>query len=834
MGYNKEENIEGNKYRFDITPHIVKQLGEQLVPDEITALLELIKNSYDADASYVTIEINTTGQYLKEDLAYPNHNGFIVVEDDGFGMSENTILKSWLVISYSGKREFKEKGSKTPEGRTPLGDKGLGRLSTQRLASICEIFTNENSKTGTHLAFDWKDFETEERLSHVKIQSDTFNPKKPNGTKLILSNIKYSEAWNGPNLEKFKGQVSQLISPYKENRPFEVYISVNGISIDLEKSNEQLRDLATSRFKFKFDGKNLIIEGKSKLSKFRGNKKEEFFKFLAHDNGKKFGEFLKVKFPEYKLSTDKDYFLEFEQSFSFELDIPRLQTIVVQDNNRDKTIKANPGPFEGIIDEFNFDTWMSENEEVKDIFGQLSNYRSFAQNQSGIKIFRNGFAVLPYGIDGQDWLKLSESQTKTTFYDIRPSNVIGYFAIDESENRNLKEKTDRQGFISNPYSTNFYSLAYFIRDKINEYQRSIRRRYDDFLKEYATENTGIQTVTQSFNELNSISTSSDAVINQVATTQIVLNETVSEQEVIVDEVENNPLFSSDENKKEYEKAKKLLERLKKVQEVFEKFEKIVEKTKNLKDIINILEPKIRILEEQLDDFSELASLGLTAESVSHEFASIAERLSEKAAYYSNKLKSKQLTDSDIYVLMEYINSTVNGLKIQLKHLDPALKYNKEKRNSISLSNLFLEEKEYYSNRFKKNEIDFSIKTINNFSIKINKGKFIQIVDNLLNNSEFWLIEKKQNEPNFKPEISITIDSPWVYISDNGYGITPSIENQIFEPFVTTKPKGKGRGLGLFIVQQLLDSSGCSITLEPEKNKLNRKYIFAINLSNIIE
>ena len=91
------------KYHFDITPHIVKQLGEQLVSDEITALLELIKNSFDADATYVSIEINTTGQYTKEKLFYPNHRGFIVVEDDGFGMSENTIMKSWLLISYSQK-----------------------------------------------------------------------------------------------------------------------------------------------------------------------------------------------------------------------------------------------------------------------------------------------------------------------------------------------------------------------------------------------------------------------------------------------------------------------------------------------------------------------------------------------------------------------------------------------------------------------------------------------------------------------------------------------------------------------------------------------------------
>lgn len=167
------------KYHFDITPHIVKQLGEQLVSDEITALLELIKNSFDADATYVSIEINTTGQYTKEKLFYPNHRGFIVVEDDGFGMSENTIMKSWLLISYSQKRELKEAKKKTPGGRTPLGDKGLGRLSTQRLADICEIFTNEEKESGTHIAFNWKDFEKEDALSEVRIQAEHFSSQKP-------------------------------------------------------------------------------------------------------------------------------------------------------------------------------------------------------------------------------------------------------------------------------------------------------------------------------------------------------------------------------------------------------------------------------------------------------------------------------------------------------------------------------------------------------------------------------------------------------------------------------------------------------------------------------
>lgn len=827
------------EYHFDITPHIVKQLGEQLVPDEVTALLELIKNSYDADASYVSIDINTTGQYQKEKLIYPNHNGFIVVEDDGFGMNKDTILKSWLIISNSEKRKFKEEKKKTPQGRTPLGDKGLGRLSTQRLANKCEIFTKKNNENGIHLAFDWKDFDKVEKLSDVQIQSLSYNTNKKQGTILVLGDINYPEAWKGKNLERFKGQVSKLISPYKENRPFEVYISINGISVNIEESNEHLRDLAISRFEFYFESNNeneyeLVITGKTKLTKFRGNKSEsweDYSTYLQPDKGKKFGEFIVNKYQHIHLSSTNEYFLEFKQIFSFDKDITDLEKIETFVDNEKKIVLANPGGFEGKIDEYSF----SNKEEISsETFGSKADYKEFAQNQIGIKIYRNGFAVLPYGIENLDWLKMSESQTKTTFYDLRPGNTIGYFAIDEAENFHLKEKTDRQGFISNPYTSNFLKIASFIIDTLNSYQRTIRRSYDNFLKIYKNENNGIKTTAESFAELKEIKDASLQINqNDIAEAFETLGKTVKEQESIVEEVENNALFTSEENHKEYEKAKKLLNRLKKVQENFIKLQAIVDKSKRIEEVINILEPKIQILEEQIDDFSELAALGLTSESVSHEFANIADNLAEKANFYSNKLHSNSLSNKDSYVLMEYITHTVNGLKVQLKHLDPALKYNREKKETFSIFSFFEDEKPYYENRMKNSKILFNINSVENFSVNINKGRLTQIFDNIIINSEYWLKHKKSTI-DFSPEITIKIDAPWIYLSDNGYGIPTSVENHLFEPFVTTKPKGEGRGLGLFIVSQLLDNINCSIVLENKRNSEGRKYIFAINLANVIQ
>lgn len=819
-----------SKYHFDITPHIVKQLGEQLVSDEITALLELIKNSYDADASYVSIEINTTGQYLQNNLFYPKHEGFIVVEDDGFGMSEETIMKSWLIISYSQKRALKDAKKKTPKGRTPLGDKGLGRLSTQRLADICEIFTNEKGKKGSHIAFNWKDFEKEESLGKVQIQAETFEPQREKGTSLVLANLNHSEVWEGKNLEKFKGLISEIISPYSESKPFEVFLTVNNQKIELEKSTKELDDLAISKFDFKFKDGFLTIRGKTKLEKFIGQKKEEYEQYLLPDEGRKFLKFLesKEKYSDIKSLENDSYFIGFEKKFDFHKDINGLEIFEGE--------RANPGSFFGKIDEFSFDTWLTEDEGLKNSFGKLGNYKSFVQSQTGIKIYRNGFAVKPFGLgDDKDWLGLSESQTKTSFYDLRPNNVIGYIAIDEGENRQLKDKTDREGLISNPYTRNFFLLIHFVKDVINRYQRTIRQAYDkDFLSAYKTENSGIKTVTQAFNQLKETKSKTEEVKGEFNDAVSTIDKAVSGSKKVVNKVKGNPLFSTDLEKETINQVEEILAELESIQKTLYKLNAVVLKADKLNEVVDILEPKIQILEEQLSNFSELASLGLTAESVSHEFATIADKLAEKASFYANKLQSKKLTDSDIFVLMEYINTTVNGLKIQLKHLDPALKYSREKKTTFKLSHFFKEEKEYYNNRFEKQGIEFEINCADDFSVQINRGKLTQVIDNLLNNSEYWLHERKQNEKSFQPKISIKIEAPWIYVSDNGFGIALAVENQIFEPFVTTKPKGEGRGLGLFIIRQLLDSSGCTIALEPATNEHKRKYMFAINLSNVIK
>ncbi len=106
---------------FKFSPNILNRLGEELIPNPDQGIIELVKNSYDADATKCTVELVNTNAI----------GGSIIISDNGVGMDVNAISEGWLVLGRSKKatREI------TPLGRLPVGDKGLGRLAAMRLGS---------------------------------------------------------------------------------------------------------------------------------------------------------------------------------------------------------------------------------------------------------------------------------------------------------------------------------------------------------------------------------------------------------------------------------------------------------------------------------------------------------------------------------------------------------------------------------------------------------------------------------------------------------------------------------------------------------------------------
>ena len=170
--------------QFDINAAVVFRLGEELITDVVQALVELVKNSYDADATWVKITIDTHA--LNEwGRHYADATGVIRVQDNGDGMDEVAIRRGWLTIANSPKRQDKATGRVTRRNRTPLGDKGLGRLGVQKLARNVEIVTRPRTEQSEYyVAFSWEDFLETASLSDVPLRFE----RKPKGDEQARNN----------------------------------------------------------------------------------------------------------------------------------------------------------------------------------------------------------------------------------------------------------------------------------------------------------------------------------------------------------------------------------------------------------------------------------------------------------------------------------------------------------------------------------------------------------------------------------------------------------------------------------------------------------------------
>ena len=133
---------------FSIDARLILQLGRDSIKDHTTALIESIKNSYDADATEVEVEI-----YSKDT------KDIIRVADNGFGMTGDDIDNNWLRIGFSEKRNSK----KSKIGRRKTGEKGIGRIAADRLGSVLEMITKSTKDDCQGITLNWDDFDVDDK-----------------------------------------------------------------------------------------------------------------------------------------------------------------------------------------------------------------------------------------------------------------------------------------------------------------------------------------------------------------------------------------------------------------------------------------------------------------------------------------------------------------------------------------------------------------------------------------------------------------------------------------------------------------------------------------------
>ena len=113
-----------------------------------------------------------------------------------------------------------------------------------------------------------------------------------------------------------------------------------------------------------------------------------------------------------------------------------------------------------------------------------------------------------------------------------------------------------------------------------------------------------------------------------------------------------------------------------------------------------------------------------------------------------------------------------------------------------------------------------------WQVRMVKGMVVQIVENLLLNSVYWLKQQKKLDKRFQPRISVVLQpkARQICVTDNGPGVATSRKEEIFQPFVTTKPPGEGKGLGLYIAREIAAYHDAALFMSDEhsahKNRLN--------------
>ena len=820
--------------RFDINAAVVFRLGEELITDDVQALVELVKNCYDADATWVKVAIDSRNRNASG-RSYATAEGTIVVEDNGHGIDEETIRAGWMTIANSPKQEQKHAGRVTRLGRTPIGDKGLGRLGSQRLAQNVEVFTRAQAvpEIEHYVAFSWMDFRERSRLGDVPVRSArTPGGHEEAGTKLVLSGLRQPEVWQASDkVRELQRRLSAMISPFEEVSDFHVHLEVDGNHLELAAIHRRLRETAQLRYRFEFDGERLRVQGRARLKYFRPSGKSDqklldtivrrdkgqaLFTFLARRTGK--GR------PTQLSRSEEGWFVAFGTERALD-DLPGVR--------RAGGSAVGPGPFRGEVDAVSL-----ENADAKSAgLGKVSEYRQLVGDLAGIRVYRDGFGIRV----GEDWLGLGRQWTGGgSYYGLRPGNVLGFVKISARDNPDLVETTSREGFQETPHYENFFGLlSEFVRFA-GDTQEFLRRGAVDFVKEHRDREAGVDpddthsSITQRIGDVaERLSSHRKSVQHQVGS----LRKAADGAAKTLGNVRKRLEHIAPEDGTASQAIVQLEGEIEKVAETEKRIRKQVtaalDQASELKVTQEVLDRRWTTLDEHVNALYESVSLGLTAEVLSHEINNIADRLAQRSSVVRRQV-GKGLRRATVVTYIEEVRSSVAAMRKQLAHLTPSLRYLRERREQIEVMTLLRELAEFYKEKLAANGIVIVLQgQEQGFVVNMNKGKLTQVFDNLVLNAEYWLKEAIRAKAKGTGEINIAVDPPRVRVRDNGRGVEESVEGILFEPFVTMKRKGEGRGLGLFVCRQLLESESCGVELLPDRNDRGRKYVFELDLSGAV-
>ena len=380
-------DLDSATVRFTVDATHVQRLGRELVAKQETALAELVKNSFDADACLVLINIRPPGV---------GNTGEIEIIDDGVGMSLDDLRNGWMRLSTDSKVD---KSQSPLYGRLRAGRKGIGRFAVERLGSRLVLTTGQEGKSvGYKISFHWDEqFTRGQELTFVTNSVEEYE-KKPEEKGTTLRILDLRDSWTAASIRMAWKMLFQLPSPV--------------LGQEAERADGSVIDPGFQVFIDSMDARG----AKTSLSL------ETEFENLAIAN------------------VEAD--LQADGTVTLTLDSTKL-------NHHEKETHHLPslaglGPVHLKAHYLIFNKNAMPGADVKSA-------TNLARELGGIKLYRNGFRVSPYGDQGDDWLSLaSESARRVVLVPANNHNFAGQVHVTSKGNPGLEETASREGLLEGP------------------------------------------------------------------------------------------------------------------------------------------------------------------------------------------------------------------------------------------------------------------------------------------------------------------------------------------------------------------------------------------------
>jgi signal transduction histidine kinase len=494
--------------RFSTDSGTLTHLGRDSIKDQTTAVVELVKNGYDADASAVEINI-----FLNDKESY------IRIADSGIGMSQQDVVDKWLRIGFSSKRIDKI----TEKRRRKTGEKGIGRLSADRLGATISLKTKMQNNDIFGLEINWNDFNQQGVDLHLvpfkKITSPSIklpvvnNLESESGTEIIITDLR--NIWSDSDLKRLYEELSLLTSPFRVVDDFKITINSN----------------IESEYKGEIKPKDHLQPEVEISVYFDGDSKD--IKYILKD--------------KYSYSDAKEKSISWEQLSQKSKDKkPLLNDIKKFDISEDKP-KCGP-----IIFDLMF--YPREVALIKDTGFTLPQLKEYLSYNGGVKIYRDNISVKPYGFsgkDGEDWLNLGERQGQNPAgigredWMVKNNQLLGAVYISRDEN-DLLDSAAREGLVHNEA---YYDLRALVlcgvrllelhrhnihKNRNTDNNKTPRKSSKKVLEEYKTE---LESLRKELHELKQEAQTNSYLISATQSVDAVLMQT-KETEKTIEEILN--------------------------------------------------------------------------------------------------------------------------------------------------------------------------------------------------------------------------------------------------------------------------------------------------------